>query len=58
MQRNHKGRPWKMPIAGKPAMLGLRVSPRIKKALMKSARHNGRSLSHEAEIRLEKSFRR
>ena len=45
------------PKAGERIMLGLRVTPEIKRRLDESAIASGRSQSQEAELRLEQSFR-
>jgi TraY domain len=52
------GRPIKEPDPGERAALSLRVRPLIKKKLEESAEINGRSLSQEAEFRLEHTFDR
>jgi uncharacterized protein YjbJ (UPF0337 family) len=52
------GRPTKPPKAGERVTLGLRVTPEIKNKLEKVAIEKGRSLSQEAEFRLERSFDR
>ena len=43
---------------GERAGLSLRVTPVVKKRLERAAEKNGRSLSQEAELRLERSFER
>ena len=50
------GRPIKQPKPGERVPLGLRITPLVKYALEKAAQWNGRSLSQEAELRLERSF--
>jgi len=50
------GRPTKPPKAGQRVPLGLRVTPEMKKRLEKAATKKGRSLSQEAELRLERSL--
>ena len=52
------GRPIKEADPGERAALSLRVRPIIKKKLEESAELNGRSLSQEAEFRLEHTFDR
>jgi len=52
------GRPIKEPDPGERAALSLRVRPLIKKKLEESAELTGRSLSQEAEFRLEHTFDR
>ncbi len=42
--------------AGERVMLGLRVTPELKRQLDEAARGSGRSQSQEAEFRLERSF--
>ena len=50
------GRPIKAPKPGERVQLGLRVTPEMKKRLEKAAIKNGRSISQEAELRLERSL--
>ena len=52
------GRPIKEVEEGERAALSLRVRPMIKKKLEEAADLNGRSLSQEAEFRLEHTFDR
>jgi hypothetical protein len=52
------GRPIKEVEEGERAALSLRVRPMIKKKLEQAADLNGRSLSQEAEFRLEHTFDR
>jgi len=52
------GRPGRPPEAGERLQIGVQVSPRVKKLLETAAEHNHRSLSREAEYRLEQSFER
>lgn len=52
-----RGRPTKPPVAGERVPLSLRVTADAKQRLEASAEQNGRSLSQEAEVRLEQSFR-
>src|SRR3954468_22244904 len=49
-----KGRP---PTHGERFPLGLRVSKHVKQQLNEAAKASGRSLSQEAELRLESSFK-
>ena len=49
-------RPTKPPKAGERVPLGLRVTPEMKKRLERAAIRKGRSLSQEAEMRLERSL--
>jgi hypothetical protein len=51
------GRPGREPVEGERVGLSLRVTPRTKRALDAAAEDNGKSLSQEAEARLEQSFR-
>lgn len=51
------GRPTKPPKPGQRVPLGLRVTPEMKTRLEAAAIKNGRSLSQEAEFRLEHSLR-
>jgi TraY domain len=50
------GRPGKEPAAGERVGLSLRVTPETKRALDAAAAASGRSLSQEAEMRLERAF--
>jgi hypothetical protein len=50
------GRPTKPPKPGERVTLGLRVTPEVKEKLQLAAVGKGRSLSQEAEFRLERSF--
>ena len=50
------GRPTKKPKPGERVPLGLRVTPEMKKRLERAAIKNGRSISQEAELRLERSL--
>jgi hypothetical protein len=52
------GRPTRPPRPGERVTLGLRVSAEMKRKLEKDAIKNGRSLSQEAEFRLERSYDR
>jgi len=52
------GRPTRPPRPGERVTLGLRVSADMKRKLEKDAVKNGRSLSQEAEFRLERSYDR
>jgi hypothetical protein len=51
------GRPGREPTPGERVGLSLRVTPDTKRALDTAAECAGRSLSQEAELRLEQSFR-
>ena len=53
---NKMGRPPLRPGKKKGASVGFRMRPKMQKALMRSARENGTSLSHEIEMRLERSL--
>jgi hypothetical protein len=55
-QRRPTGRPVTKAAEGKKATLGIRASASLKDQLFAAATRNGRSLSAEAEIRLELSF--
>jgi len=48
----------KPPLAGERTPLSLRVTPKMKMDLEAAAIESGRSLSQEAELRLEQSFER
>ena len=56
--QKRRGRPTKPPVEGTRVMLGLRVTANIKRKLEAAAIESGRSLSQEAEFRLEQSFER
>jgi hypothetical protein len=62
IERTHRelkkriGRPTKPPKEGERVALGLRVTPRMKRWLEEAATKNGRSLSQEAEFRLDMSL--
>lgn len=60
MQKSKKrvGRPTRPPRPGERVTLGLRVTADLKRKLEKDAVKAGRSLSQEAEIRLERSYDR
>src|SRR5262245_29627182 len=51
-----RGRPLKAPTPGQRVGLSLRITPETKARLEKAANRSGRSLSQEAELRLELSF--
>lgn len=57
MPARRTGRPGREPIAGERVGLSLRVTAETKRALDEAATKSGRSLSQEAEYRLEGSFR-
>lgn len=50
------GRPPLPPTAGKRVALGLRTTPALRRKIERAARAEGRSLSAEAELRLDRSF--
>src|SRR6476659_11251968 len=52
------GRPTKRPKPGTRVPLSMRVTPAVRKKLERAALRRGRSISQEAEIRLEQSFDR
>ena len=52
------GRPTKRPKPGTRVPLSMRVTPAVRKKLERAALKRGRSISQEAEIRLEQSFDR
>lgn len=54
--RRKPGRPGREPAPGERVGLSLRVTPQTKRALDAAAESQGRSLSQEAEVRLERSF--
>lgn len=51
------GRPPKQAVPGQRVSLGLRVQAKLKRALAATAKASGRSLSQEAELRLENSLK-
>jgi hypothetical protein len=55
--RKRSGRPTVTAAPGQKATLGIRASPDLKTHLLEAARQAARSLSAEAELRLEYSFR-
>ena len=55
-KRKRIGRPTKKPKPGERVPLGLRVTADMKKRLEKAAIKSGRSISQEAELRLERSL--
>ena len=57
-KRKRLGRPMKPPTPGERTPLGLRVTAEVKQKLEEAAIQSGRSLSQEAELRLEQSFER
>jgi hypothetical protein len=58
-QKNRGGRPRKAPIKqGEKVQIGVRVSPAMQARLSDAAQDSGRSLTQEAEMRLEHSFDR
>jgi hypothetical protein len=52
------GRPMKPPTPGQRVPLGLRTTAETKRKLEAAAIESGRSISQEAELRLEQSFER
>jgi hypothetical protein len=50
------GRPTKAPVEGERVPLGLRVTAEAKRKLAAAAIKSGRSISQEAELRIERSF--
>jgi hypothetical protein len=56
-QKGRAGRPTTVPKKGEKATLGIRASADLKRRLDNAAKASARSLSQEAEIRLEASFR-
>ena len=52
------GRPMKPPTPGERTPLGLRVTAETKRRIEAAAIESGRSISQEAELRLEQSFER
>jgi hypothetical protein len=58
MAKRRVGRPTRPPRSGERVTLGLRVTADLKRKLEKDAGKSGRSLSQEAEIRLEQSYDR
>ena len=56
MTAKKRGRPSKAPKKGERNSLGFRVTADLKKKLMQSAEASGRSVSQDAEFRLEQSF--
>jgi hypothetical protein len=52
------GRPTKPPVQGERVQLGVQVNPDVKLRLEAEADRKSRSLSREAELRLERSFER
>ena len=55
-RRKAVGRPISQPTEGGKVMLGLRVSPSLKRKMIAAMGESFRSLSAEAEFRLERSF--
>jgi TraY domain len=58
MEKQRRGRPVKPAVEGERTPLSLRVSSTVKGLLEAAAQEAGRSLSQEAELRLESSFER
>ena len=57
LKKKRAGRPSREPKPGERVNLSLRVTPEVKVGLEREAAAAGRSLSQEAEMRLEQSFR-
>jgi predicted transcriptional regulator len=55
--RNFGGRPKRKPKRGERVHVGFRVPPDLKRRLEAAAKTSTRSISQEAELRLEQSFR-
>src|SRR5262245_30426832 len=56
-KKSRGGRPRKAPIAaGEKVQIGVRITPEIRKRLETAIAANGRSLTQEAEHRIERSF--
>src|SRR5262245_23312551 len=53
-----RGRPLKAPTPGQRVGMSLRITPETKARLEKAANRSGRSLSQEAELRIEQSFQK
>jgi hypothetical protein len=59
MKKRPVGRPLKkIKASDKRVTIGVRIAPRLKRQLMTDAERTGRSLSQEAEMRLEQSYDR
>jgi TraY domain len=57
--KDRGGRPRKRAVqAGEKVQIGVRISPALRGNLEKAAARSGRSLTQEAELRLERSFER
>ena len=56
METKRAGRPTTAPREGEKATLGIRASASLKDRLLAAAEVSARSLSAEAEFRLEQSF--
>jgi len=57
-KRKRLGRPTKPPTPGERVPVGFRITAQTKQKLEAAAIESGRSLSQEAELRLEQSFER
>lgn len=55
-KRRRTGRPTTAPVEGQKSTLSIRASANLKRNLQSAAEANARSLSQEAELRLEQSF--
>src|SRR5258705_10296377 len=58
MARTKRGRPMLAPDPSKKAQLRVMVTPAMKRRLDEESRREGRTMSQEAEARLERSFDR
>ena len=57
-KKSFGGRPKRKPSPGERVHLGFRVTPDLKQHVERAADRSGRSISQEAEMRLERSFER
>jgi len=57
-RRIRRGRPTREPEAGERVQLSFRITPKLKRKLIKAGNQTGRSQSQEAETRIEWSFDR
>lgn len=56
--KNRGGRPRLAPVqAGEKTSLSVRISPAVREEIEKASARSGRSISQEADTRLERSFR-
>ena len=56
--RRKRGRPALLPTEGKREVISLRVTGELRQRLEAAASETGRSMSQEAELRIERSFQR